>query len=71
MVTRMPFILTSPVAIKTVADFAKARGAVNAVLSLDAAAATRGVITHSSGNHAAASAYAETGSNVYVLCRQI
>ncbi len=36
----------------------KARGAVNAVLSLDADAASRGVVTHSSGNHAAALAYA-------------
>jgi len=36
----------------------KARGAVNAVLSLDEAAAARGVITHSSGNHGAALAYA-------------
>lgn len=36
----------------------KARGAVNAVLALDAAAAARGVVTHSSGNHAAALAYA-------------
>jgi threonine dehydratase/serine racemase len=36
----------------------KARGAVNAVLALDDAAAARGVITHSSGNHAAALAYA-------------
>jgi len=36
----------------------KARGAVNAVLSLDAAAAALGVITHSSGNHGAALAYA-------------
>ena len=36
----------------------KARGAVNTVLSLDAAAAAKGVITHSSGNHAAALAYA-------------
>jgi threonine dehydratase len=36
----------------------KARGAVNAVLSLDEEAAVRGVITHSSGNHAAALAYA-------------
>ena len=36
----------------------KARGAVNAVLSLDERAAARGVITHSSGNHAAALAYA-------------
>ncbi|AGH49381.1 MULTISPECIES: threonine ammonia-lyase [Sphingomonadales] len=32
----------------------KARGAHNAVLALDAAAAARGVVTHSSGNHAAA-----------------
>jgi threonine dehydratase len=36
----------------------KARGAVHAVLSLDERAAVRGVITHSSGNHAAALAYA-------------
>ena len=36
----------------------KARGAVNAVLSLDPPAASRGVITHSSGNHGAAVAYA-------------
>jgi threonine dehydratase len=36
----------------------KARGAVNAVLSLDADAASRGVVTHSSGNHGAALAYA-------------
>ena len=36
----------------------KARGAVNAVLSLDERAASRGVIAHSSGNHGAAVAYA-------------
>ncbi len=36
----------------------KARGAVNAVLSLDAATASRGVVTHSSGNHGQALAYA-------------
>jgi threonine dehydratase len=36
----------------------KARGATNAVLSLDDEAAGRGVATHSSGNHAAAMAYA-------------
>ena len=36
----------------------KARGAVNAVLSLSDEAARRGVATHSSGNHAAALAYA-------------
>ena len=36
----------------------KARGATNAVLSLDDQAAGRGVATHSSGNHAAALAYA-------------
>jgi threonine dehydratase len=36
----------------------KARGAVNAVLCLDDETAARGVITHSSGNHAAALAYA-------------
>jgi threonine dehydratase len=36
----------------------KARGALNAVLSLSDPEAMRGVITHSSGNHAAALAYA-------------
>jgi threonine dehydratase len=36
----------------------KARGAVNAVLSLPAEEAARGVVTHSSGNHGAALAYA-------------
>ncbi len=36
----------------------KARGACNAVLLLDDATAKRGVITHSSGNHAQALAYA-------------
>lgn len=36
----------------------KARGAVNAVFSLDKETAARGVATHSSGNHAAALAYA-------------
>ena len=36
----------------------KARGATNAVFALDAAAAARGVATHSSGNHAAALARA-------------
>jgi threonine dehydratase len=36
----------------------KARGATNAVLSLDDAQARRGVVTHSSGNHGAALAYA-------------
>jgi threonine dehydratase len=36
----------------------KARGAVNAVFSLTDAEAARGVVTHSSGNHAAACAYA-------------
>ena len=36
----------------------KARGALNAVLSLEEEAAQRGVITHSSGNHGAALAYA-------------
>jgi threonine dehydratase len=36
----------------------KARGAFNAVLSLDAEAAARGVATHSSGNHGAALALA-------------
>ncbi len=36
----------------------KSRGAANAVLSLPAESAARGVITHSSGNHAAALAFA-------------
>jgi threonine dehydratase len=36
----------------------KARGATNAVLSLDAQGARRGVVTHSSGNHGAALAFA-------------
>jgi threonine dehydratase len=36
----------------------KARGALNAVLSLSADDAARGVVTHSSGNHGAALAYA-------------
>ena len=36
----------------------QARGACNAVFSLDAASAPRGVVTHSSGNHGAALAYA-------------
>jgi threonine dehydratase len=36
----------------------KARGACNAVFSLDDAMAVRGVVTHSSGNHGAAVAYA-------------
>ena len=36
----------------------KARGATNAVLSLEEEAAQRGVATHSSGNHAAALAFA-------------
>jgi threonine dehydratase len=36
----------------------KARGALNAVLSLSTDEASRGVVTHSSGNHGAALAYA-------------
>jgi threonine dehydratase len=36
----------------------KTRGASNAVFSLDASDAARGVVTHSSGNHGAALAYA-------------
>ncbi|MGE3173436.1 MAG: threonine/serine dehydratase [Planctomycetota bacterium] len=36
----------------------KARGALNAVLALEGDAAARGVVTHSSGNHAAALAWA-------------
>ena len=36
----------------------KARGACNAVMSLDGVAAAKGVVTHSSGNHGAALAWA-------------
>ena len=36
----------------------KARGATNAVFALDEASASQGVVTHSSGNHAAALAFA-------------
>lgn len=42
----------------------KARGAVNAVFALDADAAQRGVVTHSSGNHAAALAYAASARSI-------
>jgi len=42
----------------------KARGATNAVLSLDDEAAGRGVATHSSGNHAAALAFAAAGRGI-------
>lgn len=47
----------------------KARGAVNAVFSLDEELAACGVATHSSGNHAAALAYAAgcRGSKAYVV----
>jgi threonine dehydratase len=42
----------------------KARGATNAVFSLDEAAAQRGVATHSSGNHAAALAFAAANRGI-------
>ncbi|NIL99878.1 MAG: pyridoxal-phosphate dependent enzyme [Acidobacteria bacterium] len=42
----------------------KARGATNAVLSLDEESAARGVVTHSSGNHGAALAYAAAARGV-------
>jgi|CXWL01.1.fsa_nt_gi threonine dehydratase len=42
----------------------KARGATNAVLALPADVAARGVVTHSSGNHAAALALAARGRGV-------
>jgi len=42
----------------------KARGATNAVLGLDAAARARGVVTHSSGNHAAALSLAARNAGV-------
>jgi len=45
----------------------KARGATNAVLSLDDEAAGRGVATHSSGNHAAALAFAASIRGVRAL----
>jgi threonine dehydratase len=47
----------------------KARGACNAVFSLDDATAARGVVTHSSGNHGAALAYAakRRGIPAYVV----
>lgn len=47
----------------------KARGACNAVFALDAATAAQGVVTHSSGNHGAALAYAarERGIAAYVV----
>jgi len=47
----------------------KARGATNAVFSLSDAEARRGVVTHSSGNHGAALAYAaqRRGIPVYVV----
>jgi threonine dehydratase/serine racemase len=42
----------------------KARGACNAVMAMDDAAAKRGVITHSSGNHGAALAWAARARGV-------
>ena len=42
----------------------KFRGACNAVWSLDAATAARGVVTHSSGNHGAALALAAQGRDI-------
>ena len=42
----------------------KFRGACNAVWSLDAATAARGVVTHSSGNHGAALALAASGRGI-------
>jgi threonine dehydratase len=47
----------------------KARGATNAVMSLDDEVASRGVVTHSSGNHAAALARAASlrGIPAYVV----
>ena len=50
----------------------KARGACSAVFALDDATAARGVVTHSSGNHAAALAYAARtrGVPAYVVMPQ-
>ncbi|NIM60567.1 MAG: pyridoxal-phosphate dependent enzyme, partial [Acidobacteria bacterium] len=42
----------------------KARGATNAVMSLPGEAAARGVVTHSSGNHGAALAYAAASRGI-------
>ncbi len=42
----------------------KARGATNAVMSLDQATAARGVLTHSSGNHGAALAFAAAARGI-------
>ena len=42
----------------------KARGACNAVFSMDEASLQKGVITHSSGNHGAALAWAAALRNV-------
>ncbi|MFO1076409.1 MAG: threonine/serine dehydratase [Planctomycetota bacterium] len=42
----------------------KARGACNAVMALSAEAAARGVVTHSSGNHGAALAYAAASRGI-------
>ena len=42
----------------------KARGATNAVMSLEDAAAGRGVVTHSSGNHGAALAFAAAARGI-------
>jgi threonine dehydratase len=42
----------------------KARGALNAVRSLDAVTAAKGVATHSSGNHGAALAWAAASRNI-------
>jgi len=42
----------------------KARGACNAVMAMDAASARRGVLTHSSGNHGAALAWAAAARGV-------
>jgi len=42
----------------------KARGATNAVMSLTDEAAARGVVTHSSGNHGAALAYAASARGI-------
>lgn len=44
----------------------KARGALNAVLSLSDAEAAKGVVTHSSGNHAAALAWAARARDIGV-----
>lgn len=56
-------VFLKPECLQKVGAF-KARGACNAVMAMDEAAARRGVITHSSGNHGAALAWAARARGV-------